>query len=88
MSKVTIYDICEVNNRYYINSPEARNLDKIFDIPVVPRKMVEMIIERCQKQMNSVLLKKDIDYTDGIYNAAFDIKIYAEELLRQFEKDE
>ena len=64
-------------------APMLRNFiwDGCKDIEVVPRKMVEMIIERCVRDMCSAS-------NDGAmcYEASC-IKDYAESLLKRFEED-
>lgn len=78
MSRVAIKDLYwEINQDKY-----ASNVwDGYKDIEIVPRKMVEMIIERCVRDMCSAS-------NDGAmcYEASC-IKDYAESLLKQFEED-
>ena len=50
------------------------------DIEIVPRKIVEMIIEMCEKD--------GATYLGVVANEALDIKKYAESLLNQFEEDD
>jgi len=74
MSSVKIKDI------YY--DGEVDSCEKVKNIEVVPRKLVEMIIEQCKKDMCSAK-------NDGAmcYEASC-IKDYAESLLEQFEEDD
>ena len=56
------------------------------DIEVVPRKMVEMIIEKCKKiQYNNDDDSEPVER--GEWYAADELKEYAESLLKQFEED-
>lgn len=52
------------------------------DIEVIPRKIVEMIIKKCEKEILS-----DYKSVAAVAEASI-IKRYAEELLEQFEGDE
>lgn len=75
MSKVRLIDI--YNERF--NEPSLK-LSATADIEVVPRKMVEMIIER---------LKRNISSCENDSYAGFtltDVLQYAESLLKQFEE--
>lgn len=73
MSRVRLIDI--YNERF--NEPTLK-LSATADIEVVPRKMVEMIIEKCRQDV--------IKYNHDSEEAAC-IKQYAESLLKQFEED-
>lgn len=75
MSRVTIKELYwEINEDKY-----ASNVwDGYKDIEVVPRKMVEMIIEKCRQDV--------IKYNHDSEEAAC-IEQYAESLLRQFEEE-
>lgn len=79
MDKVTIKDL------YWELSSDELYRDFIWDgckdIEVVPRKIVEMIIEKCEEDSAQPF------YHDCIIEEARDIKRYAESLLRQFEGD-
>lgn len=56
------------------------------EIEVVPRKIVEKIIEQCNKDIKYYHL--DAPVHNAICNEAQVIKRYAEKLLREFEEDE
>ena len=84
MSRVSIKEL------YWELNEELRESDKswkdIRDIEIVPRKMVEMIIEMC------IEIQRDNDSNDdlleiGYWGMAEEIKDYAESLLKQFEED-
>ena len=79
MSRVTLIDI--YNERF--NEPSLK-LSATADIEVVPRKMVEMIIEKCK---DHTLVSYPSDYIIGVSNEADWIAKYAESLLKQFEED-
>lgn len=72
----------------YRHNTTGKDLKESCDIEVVPRKIVEMIIEKCREQMREYIARGENDYTDGKYDAGFSIKQYAESLLKQFEEDE
>ena len=73
MSKATFKDV----HNEILDQPGKYN--QIKDIEIVPRKMVEMIIERCEEDSAQPF------YHDCIIEEARDIKRYAEALLEQFE---
>lgn len=77
MSRVTIDDIVRNYNADRYPYDGGR-------IEVVPRKIVEMIIEQCE---NDASEPKSDNYILGISNEANCIKRYAESLLKQFEAD-
>ena len=58
---------------------------KLAETEIVPRKMVEMIIEKCKDPVSG---PKPSDYIVGISDEAELIAKYAESLLKQFEEDE
>lgn len=63
---------------------KGEEFSKIADIEIVPRRMVEMIIEECERN-------KKINYTYGNYCAADNLKYiveYAKSLLKKFEGGE
>ena len=64
------------------NHTEIEKHDDCSMIEVVPRKMVEMIIEKCKQDSAQPF------YHDCIIEEARDIKRYAESLLKQFEEGE
>lgn len=73
MSKVAIRDIF-----YHISNAD---IDKVQDIEVVPRKIIELIIEKCNEE------NKDVN--NSYYSRKINhIREYAELLLKQFEEDE
>lgn len=76
MSKVSIEDI------YF---GVGLNEKEILNVEIVPRKMVEMIIERCNRDINTFNTDKSIPNT--ICYEAKSIKKYAERLLREFEEE-
>lgn len=78
MSRVAIKDLYwEISNDTY-----ASNVwDGYKDIEVVPRKIVEMIIEKCEKDICN-----DQKSVPAVAEASL-IKRYAEELLEKFEDD-
>lgn len=84
MGKVTIKDI------YWDLSSDEMNhnfaWDGCKDIEVVPRKIVEMIIEKCERMMD--FYSADYDFTRGKKWAYDEIRAYAESLLMEFEEDE
>ena len=76
MSGITVGDLW----REYCDNEKWQTLK---DIEVVPRKMVEMIMEECESL-------KITNYRYGNYCAGDNfahIKNYAESLLKQFEED-
>lgn len=80
MSRVTINDIH--NDVVY-----SANWSQVCDTEIVPRKIVEMIIEKC------IETQRDNDSNDdlleiGYWGMVEEIKEYAESLLKQFEEDE
>jgi len=65
----------------------SRRLTEISDIEIVPRKIVELIIEKCieiQHDNNDDYDRHEL----GKWCASDDIKEYAESLLKLFEEDE
>lgn len=77
MSRVTITDIR--NTSLFRLSPEE--LETYKNVAIVPRKMVEMIIEKAKEECADV---NNSYYSRKINN----IWEYAEELLKQFEEVE
>lgn len=79
MSRVTIDNI--QHDASGLDNMSWADITKLYQIEVVPRRMVEMIIERCIRDMCSAS-------NDGAmcYEASC-IKDYAESLLEQFEED-
>ncbi len=77
MSRVTLSDVWHT-----LTEAPATDFDKVSQLEIVPRKMVEMIIEKCSK---------DICAEHGSNFAKAEaslIKRYAESLLKQFEEDD
>lgn len=60
-----------------------RTLDRVQCVPIVPRKIVEMIIEECER--NEITNHKYGNYCAE--NNLEHIREYAESLLKQFEED-
>lgn len=78
MSRVSIKELYwELTDDKYSNNV----WEKYKDIELVPRKMVEMIIEKCEEDSAQPF------YHDCIIEEARDIKRYAKSLLKQFEED-
>lgn len=79
MSRVTIDNI--QHDASGLDNMSWAEITKLYQIEVVPRKMVEMIIEKCVQDFRS-------PWNDGsmAYEATC-IKDYAESLLKQFEED-
>lgn len=77
MSRVTIDNI--QHDASGLDNMSWADITKLYQIEVVPRKMVEMIIEKCEKD--------GVTYLSHVANEALDIKKYAESLLKQFEED-
>lgn len=82
MSRVTID---ELGNDYMLNV-HYKEADKISDVEIVPRKMVEKIIEKCERMMDFYTC--DTEFTRGKKWAYDDIRAYAESLLMEFEEDD
>lgn len=88
MNRVTINDLAWD----YKHNTMQKELIESCDIEVVPRKMVEMIIER-GKELEDYYTDcecysyNDEHYTRGRVASAYDIREYAESLLKQFEED-
>ena len=80
MSRVTIRELYSEDD-YIIDYDEA-----IKNIEIVPRKMVEMIIEKCDVMKLQTI---DNDYEKSVvrFNACNSLKEYAESLFKQFEEE-
>ena len=74
MNRVTIKDV-------YRDFAYAAVSNDVKNIEVVPRKMVEMIIEYCKRE------SEINDYHDAVRIEAYEIQQYAESLLKQFEEE-
>ena len=79
MSRVTILDLV---SDYKDADIDMSTCKKSRDIQVIPRKMVEMIIEKCVRD------ESEPAYSNATQEEATDIRKYAESLLKQFEEDE
>ena len=82
MRRVTIHDV-------YRECEEADYNDAYWSFrgtEIVPRKMVEMIIKKCEKMMGFYTC--DTEFTRGKKWAYDDIRAYAESLLMEFEEDD
>ena len=80
MSKVTAADVCDFSE--YDKHP--LDWQKAVDTPIVPRKMVEMIIKKCEEDSGE-------HYRIGNYCASLSVAHignYAKDLLKQFEGDD
>lgn len=85
MDKVTIKDLY-----WELSSDEMlRNFiwDGCKDIEIVPRKMVEILIEKCDKEIEHCAEYTGNEYYDGRSDGVATIKYFAEALLKQFEED-
>ena len=82
MSRVTLIDI--YNERF---NESSLKLSATADIEVVPRKMVEMIIEKCKKNEEALRPHYGDSYSNGLDTAYMIIRDYAESLLKQFEEE-
>lgn len=90
MNKITVKDVyfdnlhanIEDHNKWiYVTS----------EIPIVPRRMVEMIISECNRRCNyakTILNITSSEYYQGELYALDEITNYAESLLKQFEGDD
>ncbi len=78
MSRVTIETIDNI-----IHYEDAEEVRKLWDIEIVPRKMVEMIIEHCREYE---AYNKSTGRFDVAAGVCF-VSNYAESLLKQFEDD-
>lgn len=80
MSRVTIRELL-----YECNQPmgpeDFVKMQKILDIEITPRRAIEMIIAKCEKEICT-----DYKSVAAIAEASL-IKRYAEELLENFEED-
>lgn len=82
MSRVTIDNI--QHDASGLDNMSWADITKLYQIEVVPRKMVEMIIAKCK---DHTLVSYPSDYIIGVSNEADWIAKYAESLLKQFEED-
>lgn len=67
--------------------------ERLANTEIVPRKMIEMIIEMCEKEEDEALddaygkYEDDPDYSTGYANAMSAIRVFANSLLEQFEEE-
>lgn len=85
MSRVTISDLVADYKR---DGFEEIYPHPIHHTEIVPRKIVETIIERCKKNEEALRPYYGEPFEDGQDVAYTDIRICAEQLLRQFEGDD
>lgn len=83
MSRVTFGDFY---TDYLDISTSIEDCRKVQNVEIVPRKMVEMIIEKC-KEIQRDNNDDDDRHECGKWCASDEIKEYAESLLKQFEDD-
>lgn len=89
MSRATIMNL--TNDYKYDLTLDERV--EVKDIEIVPRKMVEMILERCQEEIDAYTLddicysNADRHYANGRLDMAYQVRDYANVLLKQFEED-
>lgn len=79
MSKITIRNLCLEMHRVSLSEYNLYG-----NIEIVPRKIVEMIIEKC-KEIQHNNDDDDDRHECGKWCASDEIKDYAESLLKQFE---
>ena len=85
MSRVTISDLVA---DYKHDGFEERYPHPIHHLEVVPRKVVEMIIKKCEKEKDELRPSCDVPFEHGEITAYTNIREYAESLLKQFEEDD
>lgn len=85
MSRVTIDNI--QHDASGLDNMSWAEITKLYQIEVVPRKMVEMIIAKCEVMKLQII---DNDYEKSVvcFNTCNSLKNYAESLLKQFEEEE
>ena len=82
MSRVTINALANNLTALWICKPEENaKIEAVKNIEIVPRKMVEMIIERIES--NKAVCEPD-GYAEHILD---NISMYAESLLKRFEEE-
>lgn len=81
MSRVTIDNI--QHDASGLDSMSWAEITKLYQIEVVPRKMVEMIIANCSSKES----RFDFNGEDDKRDLMRDVIGYAESLLKQFEED-
>lgn len=82
MSRVTVKDL--YSDYVNIETP-VEDCKKVLPIEIVPRRIVEMIIQKCDYDMSR--LNSQYTYECGVINEAERIKDFAESLLTEFEGD-
>lgn len=85
MSRVTIDNI--QHDASGLDNMSWAEITELYQIEVVPRKMVEMIIEKCKKNEEALRPHYGDSYSNGLDTAYMIIRDYAESLLEQFEKE-
>ncbi len=92
MSRVTIEGLY---SDFTVPRTEARQwgmnyeqYERLANTEIVPRKIVEAIIERCKKNEEALRPHYGEPFEDGQDVAYTDIRICAEQLLEQFEGDD
>jgi len=85
MSRVTIDNI--QHDASGLDNMSWAEITELYQIEVVPRKMVEMIIAKCKKNEEALLPYYGEPFEDGADSAYTDIRNYAESLLKQFEEE-
>ncbi len=79
MSSITVADLLEEPN---VTQEDYDKWAIVSSTEIVPRKMIEMIIEKCIRD------ESEPAYSDATQEEAADIRKYAEWLLKQFEEPE
>ena len=86
MSRVAIRDLyMDIADNCYDYAD--KEFDIIVDTEIVPRKIVEKIIEMCKKNEDELRPYYGEPFEDGQDIAYTNIREYAESLLKQFEED-
>lgn len=67
--------------------PYTEKGNKIVNVAIVPRKIVEDIIEECEKEISKHTDSRAFSYKDGLKDMAIAIKVVAYDLLSEFEKE-
>lgn len=86
MSRVIINEL-----GYDITKPmpveEYDKVEKILDVEIVPRKIVEMILDKCD-EIREKYKDEESDSAYGRWASATEIKSYTEDLLKEFEGED
>lgn len=80
MSRVTIGQLTEDL------VPYTEKGNKVANIEIVPRKIVEDVITKCQEEMEEAETSEVTDFHSGIWEGVYRIQNYAENLLMEFER--